>query len=97
MVWGLVVAFLGTLSMGLSLAEVCHVYPLSGGQYDWSCEYGFPAYRVFRGTRSFLVPHTVTNEHPIVQPRRAMPLAQHAMACSTCGGGLSGTPTWDLR
>lgn len=38
MVWGLVVAFVGTLAMAVSLAEICHVYPLSGGQYDWSCE-----------------------------------------------------------
>ncbi|TXT06963.1 uncharacterized protein COLE_06294 [Cutaneotrichosporon oleaginosum] len=36
MVWGLLVSALGTLAMGVSLAEVCHVLPLSGGQYDWS-------------------------------------------------------------
>lgn len=38
MVWGLIVSALGTLAMGVSLAEVCHVLPLSGGQYDWACE-----------------------------------------------------------
>lgn len=42
MVWGLIVSALGTLAMGVSLAEVCHVLPLSGGQYDWSCELQLP-------------------------------------------------------
>ncbi|TXT12748.1 uncharacterized protein COLE_03158 [Cutaneotrichosporon oleaginosum] len=36
MVWGLVVSGAGTLFMAISLAEICHVYPLSGGQYDWA-------------------------------------------------------------
>jgi amino acid transporter len=39
MVWGLVVSGAGTLFMAISLAEICHVYPLSGGQYDWACEW----------------------------------------------------------
>ncbi|KAL8284063.1 hypothetical protein RQP46_005176 [Phenoliferia psychrophenolica] len=28
---------IGNLAMALSLAEICHVYPTSGGQYHWSC------------------------------------------------------------
>ncbi|TXT15586.1 hypothetical protein VHUM_00089 [Vanrija humicola] len=36
MVWGLIVSALGTTAMALSLAEICHVLPLSGGQYDWT-------------------------------------------------------------
>lgn len=47
MVWGLVVAFVGTLAMAVSLAEICHVYPLSGGQYDWSCESTPHAYTMY--------------------------------------------------
>jgi amino acid transporter len=38
MIWGLVVSALGTLAMGASLAEICHIYPMTGGQYDWACE-----------------------------------------------------------
>lgn len=34
--WGLVVAFLGNLAMALSLAEICTVFPTSGGQYHWA-------------------------------------------------------------
>jgi amino acid transporter len=37
MVWGLVVSTVGTMAMALSLAEICHVFPTSGGQYDWAC------------------------------------------------------------
>ncbi|BEI87161.1 hypothetical protein CcaverHIS002_0705070 [Cutaneotrichosporon cavernicola] len=36
MVWGLVVSAVGTMFMVVSLAEICHVFPLSGGQYDWT-------------------------------------------------------------
>ncbi|BEJ14245.1 hypothetical protein CspHIS471_0400120 [Cutaneotrichosporon sp. HIS471] len=36
MVWGLLVSGTGTMMMAISLAEICHVYPLSGGQYDWA-------------------------------------------------------------
>ncbi|TXT07291.1 hypothetical protein VHUM_03461 [Vanrija humicola] len=36
MVWGLVVSAIGTLAMGLSLAEICHAFPMTGGQYDWA-------------------------------------------------------------
>lgn len=39
MVWGLVVSAIGTFGMALSMAEIAHVYPLSGGQYHWSVEY----------------------------------------------------------
>lgn len=37
MVWGLVVSTVGTMAMALSLAEICHAFPTSGGQYDWAC------------------------------------------------------------
>ncbi|RSH85658.1 hypothetical protein EHS25_003798 [Saitozyma podzolica] len=36
MIWGLLVSTIGTFAMALSLAEVCHVYPTTGGQYDWT-------------------------------------------------------------
>ncbi|ORX37439.1 amino acid permease [Kockovaella imperatae] len=36
MVWGLAVSTLGTLAMCVSLAEVCHIFPAAGGQYDWA-------------------------------------------------------------
>ncbi|KAL1406913.1 hypothetical protein Q8F55_006325 [Vanrija albida] len=36
MVWGLLVSALGTIAMGLSLAEICHAFPMTGGQYDWA-------------------------------------------------------------
>lgn len=39
MVWGLIVSAIGTFAMVLSMAEICHVYPLSGGQYHWACEH----------------------------------------------------------
>lgn len=42
MVWGLVVSTIGTLAMTLSLADICHVLPTSGGQYDWACELPLP-------------------------------------------------------
>ncbi|WOO77848.1 Choline transport protein [Vanrija pseudolonga] len=35
-IWGIVPSFLGNLAMAASLAEICHVYPTSGGQYHWS-------------------------------------------------------------
>ncbi|TXT13498.1 hypothetical protein VHUM_00865 [Vanrija humicola] len=35
-IWGIVPSFLGNLCMAASLAEICHVYPTSGGQYHWS-------------------------------------------------------------
>jgi amino acid transporter len=38
MIWGLLTSAAGTLLMVLSLAEICHSYPMSGGQYDWACE-----------------------------------------------------------
>ncbi|GAA6061136.1 hypothetical protein JCM10212_001736 [Sporobolomyces blumeae] len=34
--WGLIVSFIGNLCMAASLAEICHVYPTSGGPYHWS-------------------------------------------------------------
>ncbi|WOO79425.1 Choline transport protein [Vanrija pseudolonga] len=36
MVWGLLVSAVGTMLMCVSLAEICHFLPLSGGQYDWA-------------------------------------------------------------
>jgi len=44
MVYGLLVSALGTYAMALSLAEVCHVYPLSGGQYHWAYLLAPPGY-----------------------------------------------------
>jgi len=35
MLYGLIVSATGTLCMAASLAEICHVYPTSGGQYEW--------------------------------------------------------------
>ncbi|PWZ03766.1 amino acid transporter [Testicularia cyperi] len=34
--WGLVVSFVGAMSVAVSMAEICHVYPTTGGQYHWS-------------------------------------------------------------
>ncbi|TXT07728.1 uncharacterized protein COLE_04652 [Cutaneotrichosporon oleaginosum] len=45
MVWGLVVSTFGTMAMALSLAEICHVFPTSGGQYDWAYILAPPALR----------------------------------------------------
>jgi choline transport protein len=36
MTWGLCVSALGSLAMCITLAEICHVYPSMGGQYDWA-------------------------------------------------------------
>ncbi|WWD19402.1 hypothetical protein CI109_103862 [Kwoniella shandongensis] len=36
MTWGLCVSALGSLAMCATLAEICHVYPSLGGQYDWA-------------------------------------------------------------
>lgn len=36
MMYGLIVSAIGSGCLALSLAEVCHVYPLSGGQYHWT-------------------------------------------------------------
>ncbi|BEI80392.1 hypothetical protein CcaverHIS002_0109210 [Cutaneotrichosporon cavernicola] len=36
MIWGLLTSAVGTLLMVLPLAEICHSYPMSGGQYDWA-------------------------------------------------------------
>ncbi|KLT45653.1 amino acid transporter [Cutaneotrichosporon oleaginosum] len=45
MVWGLVVSAIGTMFMVVSLAEICHVFPLSGGQYDWTYCVASPRWR----------------------------------------------------
>lgn len=50
-VYGCMVSAVGALATGLSLyvvppstplttpsAELCHVYPVTGGQYDWICK-----------------------------------------------------------
>ncbi|KAM0755145.1 amino acid transporter [Meredithblackwellia eburnea MCA 4105] len=34
--WGIVPAMIGNLANALSMAEMAHVYPSSGGQYHWS-------------------------------------------------------------
>ncbi|GAA6040306.1 hypothetical protein JCM8097_009411 [Rhodosporidiobolus ruineniae] len=34
--WGLVTSTIGVLSLAASLAEICHVFPTSGGPYHWS-------------------------------------------------------------
>ncbi|TXT08722.1 hypothetical protein VHUM_02850 [Vanrija humicola] len=36
MVYGLFVSAIGTIATGLSMAEICHVLPMAGGQYDWA-------------------------------------------------------------
>ncbi|KDE07444.1 hypothetical protein MVLG_02310 [Microbotryum lychnidis-dioicae p1A1 Lamole] len=33
--WGIPISFLGSFATAISLAEICHVYPSSGGQYHW--------------------------------------------------------------
>ncbi|BEI82865.1 hypothetical protein CcaverHIS002_0307330 [Cutaneotrichosporon cavernicola] len=43
MVWGLVVSTIGTMAMAISLAEICHAFPTSGGQYDWAYMLAPPA------------------------------------------------------
>ncbi|KAN0060549.1 hypothetical protein ACQY0O_007004 [Thecaphora frezii] len=43
--WGLVVATVGTLAIALSMAEICSFYPTSGGQYHWSYLVATPRYR----------------------------------------------------
>jgi hypothetical protein len=35
MIYGIIVSACGTLCMAASLAEICHVYPTAGGQYEW--------------------------------------------------------------
>jgi len=35
-IWGIIPSFIGNLCMALSMAEICHTYPTSGGQYHWS-------------------------------------------------------------
>ena len=35
-IWGIIPSFIGNLCMAASLAEICAVYPTSGGQYHWS-------------------------------------------------------------
>ncbi|WVQ79456.1 hypothetical protein IAT38_001555 [Cryptococcus sp. DSM 104549] len=35
-IWGIIPSFIGNLAMAASMAEICHVYPTSGGQYHWS-------------------------------------------------------------
>ncbi|TXT10530.1 hypothetical protein VHUM_02035 [Vanrija humicola] len=47
MLWGLVVSALATLTMAVSFAEVCHVYPLTGGQLDWTYLLVPEKYRTF--------------------------------------------------
>ncbi|KAG8735797.1 hypothetical protein FRC10_010149 [Ceratobasidium sp. 414] len=36
MLWGLAVSTVGALCLSASLAEICHIYPTSGGPYHWS-------------------------------------------------------------
>jgi len=36
MLWGLLVSAIGALCLSASLAEICHIYPTSGGPYHWS-------------------------------------------------------------
>ncbi|KAK8847719.1 hypothetical protein IAR55_005578 [Kwoniella newhampshirensis] len=45
MTWGLCVSAVGSLAMCATLAEICHVYPSLGGQYDWAYLLAPPAYR----------------------------------------------------
>ncbi|CBQ73186.1 related to GABA permease [Sporisorium reilianum SRZ2] len=35
-VWGILVGTIGALTIAISLAELCHIYPLVGGQYHFS-------------------------------------------------------------
>lgn len=35
-VFGVIVAFVGNLAMALSMAEICAVYAVAGGQYHWA-------------------------------------------------------------
>ncbi|SPO23621.1 related to Choline permease [Ustilago trichophora] len=43
--WGMVVAFTGVMATALSMAEICHVFPTTGGQYHWSFLLSPPRYR----------------------------------------------------
>ncbi|CEQ42615.1 SPOSA6832_04457 [Sporobolomyces salmonicolor] len=42
--WGLVISAIGNISMAASLAEICHVFPSSGGPYHWSAILSPPRY-----------------------------------------------------
>ncbi|WWD20084.1 hypothetical protein CI109_104558 [Kwoniella shandongensis] len=35
-IWGIVPSAIGNLAMAASMAEICHVFPTSGGQYHWA-------------------------------------------------------------
>ncbi|SJX63284.1 related to Choline permease [Sporisorium reilianum f. sp. reilianum] len=43
--WGMVVAFVGVMACALSMAEICHVFPTTGGQYHWASLLSAPRYR----------------------------------------------------
>ncbi|KAK4684212.1 choline transport protein, partial [Tremellales sp. Uapishka_1] len=43
-IWGIVPSFIGTMAIALSLSEICHVYPTSGGQYHWTAILAPPKY-----------------------------------------------------
>lgn len=42
--WGLCLASIGQLAIATSLAEICSVYPTSGGQYHWTAVLSSPRY-----------------------------------------------------
>ncbi|BEI86013.1 hypothetical protein CcaverHIS002_0603000 [Cutaneotrichosporon cavernicola] len=45
MLYGLILSVLGQTFVAVSLAEVCHVLPMSGGQYDWAYLLAPPKWR----------------------------------------------------
>ena len=42
--WGLCLVSIGQLAVAASLAEICSVYPTSGGQYHWAAVLSLPRY-----------------------------------------------------
>jgi len=42
-------------------AEICHVFPMNGGQYDWTCELAFVATSC--SNYSDLTPQTASRRH----------------------------------
>ncbi|PWY73880.1 GABA permease gaba [Aspergillus sclerotioniger CBS 115572] len=45
--YGLILSGFLTMTVALSLAEICSVYPTNGGQYEWTALLSHPSYRRF--------------------------------------------------
>lgn len=47
MIYGLIASGILTLTVAISLAEICSVYPTNGAQYEWTAVLSPPQYRNF--------------------------------------------------